>query len=675
MNITGLENSTTTTALHRVQRLYLPEGDMDRRCDELIDFCQRTGTQEVLLFTTSYDLKPSFQPVSELQAYADQLRPRMERLRHAGLVVDINVLQTLGHIYFPLAMQEQFPFQRRVYLDGKVSTEGACPLCGELRQWIIASYRIWASLAPRVIFVDDDFRTNMQGISCVCPLHLNRISALAGREVAREEVSAAVYSGSFPAPEVRQHYFDATTTGLADLSTIIRECVAAIDPNIRLGVMTAHQPWGAIGTDWAPILKALSGHRPPLVRPQSPMYSEGFLRDMPVAFTNPSRQRAVLPADSECWPEIESYPYGPHARSAQTSLVHAAVLVAQGFNHLAVNVFDMYGTAMSTDAALITLWEQRRNFLDRLHALVPEGQPPLGISVVNHANLLRVQRVQNKDLFGSHALANRLPNLGLPMTDSGEGPWRLAVGDDVLALTDAEIDRLLSSGLLMDATAASALAVRGFAARIGVEVGAAIAADDLGYEEFVPAGEVGESPGTRFPLRSYIAPGDWRSLRATVPSARALSHIRNWQQAQMGPGLLLTENHTGERFGVVAFSGGGNRVLMENRLRAEQIRTATTWIARRDLPLVCDPVAAYLWPIVTHAGNGRLLALITNLSTDVVDVIPVIVARDPEGAVVQLDDHGDLRTIPATFKGTRGTARAWDIQCTLVPLATTAVLL
>jgi hypothetical protein len=628
-SIGATESTAIGGHLHHILRIHLPLDMAEQRTGEVIDYCRRTGCQEVLLFTTSYDHAPSFQSLEEIGKYMQAILPQVERLRQAGVIISGNVLQTLGHVYFPMALQKQFPFQRRVFADGHVSTEGACPLCPNLRAWVSGAYKIYAGLRPPVLFVDDDYRTMMAGgMSCFCPLHLKRIGELAGRAVTREEVVGAVLGDAWPAPELRRHYYTATTAGFVGLAEEIRRAVDSVSPETRVGLMTANWPTGVQGVDVPQVLKALAGPHRPMVRPQIPGYSEAFIRDAAPAFLNPIRMRAALPDNVEYWPEIENYQYSLYAKSARCTLAQMAVCVLNGFNHLALNVFDMFGSPLGDSKLLIELLESNRGFLDRVHTLVPEGSRPRGINVFEHPKQLLVRRAAGSlgRLLNSDAVSRRLPVLGLPVTAGTPSPWQMLTGDDVLALDDAALDTLLARGALMDTTAAQALALRGRAGRIGVTVGDAIPLDELGYEQFSDTTMSPLLRGRCFPLRPLVQGGDWRRLAATT-AARTASEIRNYRRDVVGPALLLTENTKGERFGVLAFSGGGDRHLMENLMRPEQLRNTLAWIARRPLPVCAHYDAPYLWPILNHAADGRLVIGLINLATDAYDTLPLIFDR------------------------------------------------
>ena len=642
----------TGEPLHHILRIHLPEECMDRRTAEVMDYCRRTGCSEVWLFTSSYDLSPSFAPIDEIARYCDLLRTAMRRFRAEGIEPAINVLQTLGHVYFPMELQEDFPFQRRVSSDGRLSREGACPLCPRLREWVVESYSLYADLKASTIWVDDDYRSAMQGLTCFCDLHLDRIGAMAGRSVTREDVVGALKDPTWPASGLRRFYHDATTAGFCELAEVIRTTVHERSPGTRIGLMAASLPAGTMGMDIARIAKTLAGDSRPLLRPQMPMYSEGFLRDMPRSLIATDQMRAMLPDEVEHYPEIENYTYTGYSNSSQFSFVKIATQVLMGFDHIAVNAFPMFGTSLElADGRLIETLERKKGFLDRLHQLVPEGSPPIGLRLYRRPENSLVHRVSAeasdnyREWMDPKVLAGRLPNLGLPVTWGRESPWVFLSGDDVLSLDDGELDALLKSGAVMDVRAAEALGLRGMDNRIGAKIGGPIPRDEIGYEHY---GRTGMSPvfgGECSPLHALSVDGDWKYMTAVTASSVAASSIFNYRRVCVAPALLLTENADGERFAVLACEGTSDRLVVENPMRAEQLRNTFAWVARRPLPVAMH-AGPYLWPIVNRTAEGATVLGIVNLSTDTYTELAVLWGGDSiPCSIRRLSDIGELDRI------------------------------
>lgn len=635
--------------LHHILRIYIPRGYEKQRTADILDYCRRTGCSDVLFFTTSYDAQPSFISLDEITVDVERLRIVADQLRDAGIGVNINILQTLGHVYYPRAMQQEFPFQRRVTQDGCESTAGACPLCSNLREWVIGSYSLYASLKPQILFVDDDYRTVLHGLTCFCDLHLKRMSGIVGHAVTRQDVVAAIKDPNWPAARLRVVFHEVNTRGLCELARHIRDAVHAVSPETRIGLMACRPPAGELGMDITQIIQELAGTHRPLVRPQSGMYSEGFLRDMPKYFMEPDWLRAITPDEIEHYPEIENYNYSCYAKSAQCTFVQMAAQVLMGFNHLALNVFDMYSSPFADNEALISLMERRRSFLNALHSLIPEGRRPLGIETFVQPNNPLINRVSTPagdsvdTWLDWKVIAGRLPCLGLPMTHSGHSPWLFLSGDDVLGLSDHDLDSLLRQGAVIDVKAAQALALRGQSTRIGVRVDEPIVLDDLGYEEFIDPQLSIRWHGRCFPLRPLVADGDWHRLIDLTGKGRMASVIRNFRKEIIGPALLLTENGNGERFAVLAFAGNGDRHLIENLMRGEQLRETFAWVARKPLPIVLTEENPYLWPIINYTADGRVVLGVINLSSDTYDSVSVKTAPDSISHNVHvLDETGCL---------------------------------
>ncbi len=671
-------SGTSLPSLHHILRIFVPRGCEDTKTAEIIAYADRTGCSEVLLFTSSYDTQPSFIDLSEVRADVARFEIIASRLRDAGIVFSVNVLQTLGHVYFPRDLDSAFPFQRRVYSDGSESMEGACPLCSGLREWVRETYGLYAGLKPGILFVDDDYRPFMQGLSCFCRRHLEQVSDVMGRPVTRSEIVAALRDTTWPADPVRHAFYEVTTKGLCDLAETIREAVHDVSTMTRVGLMVCRPPAGALGMDIARVAEALAGPHRALVRPQSGMYGEGLMRDMPHHFSEPDWLRAVLPSEVEHYPEIENYPYTGYGKSAQCTFVQMATQVLMGFDHLALNIFDVHGAPFADHETLIGLLQKRRGFLDALHDLIPEGTRPRGIEAFVHPGNPLNHRVSTRagdqpvEWLDHKTIAGRLPCLGLPVTHAGPCPWLLLSGDDVLAATDEQIDNLLQRGAVMDAKAADALAIRGFAQRIGVRVGEPIPLDDLGFEAFIDAGINPSLHGRCFPLRALVRGGDWRRLEDLTGYGRPASVIRNFRGDDVGPAVLLSENASGERFAVLAFCGDGERGLIENQSRAEQMRQSFAWVARRPLPVTTRHQAPYLWPILNRAKDSRWVLGIVNLSTDSYTRLPLRFAPDLTSCRIhRLNDEGHMVDVDVEVKG----AGCVTLRCGLAPMALAVFLL
>ncbi len=614
--------SSANTPYRQILRTYLPVHSAERRIQDTLEYCRRTGCRDVLLFTTNYDEEPSFKSVEEVQAYTESvLKPATRRFREAEITVGINVMQTLGHCYFPddLEYRKTFPFQRRITAEGRNDRGGACPLDIGLREWVRKTYSVYAGIHADYIFVDDEFRTMLRdGMTCFCPLHLKKIEELAKVGTVTIEAVAKALWHDLDSP-LRKAYFEATTQGLAEMAAIIRSAVKAIAPETRLGLMTQVFPQATTGIDYEKILKALSGNERPLVRPQTSLYAEIYLHHFAAAAINPSIFRAVLPKNTEHYAEIENYPYGTWAKSNAMTIAQIYALLLQGFMKQAVNFCSMFMRPFEEMQSLIDAQVSERPRFEALARLIPDGNAPVGVYNYAHLHELQTRQVSDPvDYLKGHALALALPNLGIPLGTDPDAPWIMLTGDALRKAAPDQIDSLLNRGALMDVQALQTLTELGFGDRIGIRIVRELESDEVGFEEFTEPDGL-DRVLHRFPLQAFLYPnqGHWYELTATEP-CQAWSVVRNFRGDLMTPALLARENAAGERFGVLAFTGDASNHWMANRDRARQLRMFFEWQARTPLPLAVKENSPYCWTIVNRDKEGRLVAGIINTSSDTI---------------------------------------------------------
>ena len=246
--------------MKHILRYHIRECLANERIADLEKYCERTGCRELLLFTGSYDFQPSFVSLEDLKSYAASMAIWMEEFNKSGIAVNINVLQTLGHVNFPLSDSRQFPFQRRVDWAGNEGGGGACPLDKELSEYVVEIYRTFAVLKPSVIYVDDDFRSHIGGLCCFCDEHLKRIGEILGRAISRSDLCTEMLKTNSTEPNTfRRAFHQAQVDGLCQLSESIRKNVAEVSPNTRLGLMIARIPLGLWGHDFLAVGACFGG--------------------------------------------------------------------------------------------------------------------------------------------------------------------------------------------------------------------------------------------------------------------------------------------------------------------------------------------------------------------------------------------------------------------------------
>ena len=636
---------------HHLLRIYIPAERRDETLAEVLRYCVRTGCREVLLFTTSYNRQPSFTSLLSIDNYVQAVMlPSAEALRASGIIVSVNVLQTIGHVCFPKSTEAEFPFQRAVKQNGKPSPAGACPLCPNLRAWAAAAYRLYASVKPRILFSDDEFRTlDGNGLSCFCDRHLAQYAEQTGHAISREEMVAALTGHTEDDLRLRRVFRSVNTAGYCELASALRDAVHAVSPETRVGVMSSSFPNCSLGCDNDRVIHAFAGQERPFFRPQIDMYGEWVTpRFLPFNLLQPSRHRAVLSPNIEYYPEIENYLYTAYSKSDRCTTTQMAAQLLLGFSRLAVNFVGEPALARFSDIeGLVARLSRARRYFDALAALVPDGRRPLGVQIVEHPETTVVQRIapDRRDIpqawCDAKKFAHQLPALGLPVTHGVDSRWQLITGEDVRAYASAALDRLLSRGAMLDVRAAGALIDMGYGDRIGVGVGRELEHEEMAHECF-------ESPAFNPSTHGQITlpVGSLRMVEPHAENARAISRIYDYTGQAVTPGVILTENAARERFAILPWDGAAE--VHYTACRAEQLREVFAWIGRRRLPLCTHPRQPYLMPILTQAADGRMVAGIINLSTDTYNGIQLLWGgKQPPRKMFVLTQQGKER--PASF--------------------------
>ena len=176
-----------------VLRYFLPVENHASRFKQLVNFLERTGIRRVILFTGSFVEESAFFPLDYYQEHAKILSQYIPTLKQMGVEIGINMLNTMGHVYY--ANDGEFDFTRALNQDGEPSTGWSCLMDDHLHEYIKKQYSFYAELKPDTIFLDDDVRyVKLNGLSCFCDKHLTAISKKLNKDITREQVKQELFS-------------------------------------------------------------------------------------------------------------------------------------------------------------------------------------------------------------------------------------------------------------------------------------------------------------------------------------------------------------------------------------------------------------------------------------------------------------------------------------------------
>ena len=264
-----------------------------------------------------------------------------QTLGAAGIVAGFQQGVTLGH-GFSAAPDGGFVFSDEAYqvdVDGN-RTAFLCPTSPE----VLAQEERFAETYVRLgrlesFWLDDDLRLGLyknRAAGCWCPRCLARLNAKAGADYTREAFVKRLDSSAAHDP-IRAVWSAFKAESLAGYAAAARRGAKRANPNVRLGYQAVSSASIACGTDYRPILEALSdGFRDAVgIRP-----GDGFYDDRNSAWELPKKLLDVAREAERCraypgWRgsvvyEQENYPHFAMQKSAESVVKEGALALAAG---------------------------------------------------------------------------------------------------------------------------------------------------------------------------------------------------------------------------------------------------------------------------------------------------------------------------------------------------------
>jgi hypothetical protein len=403
-------------------------------------------------------------------------------------------------------------------------------------------------------------------------------------------------------------------TAWVNLAKEIHQAVTSISPETRVGFMGANFPVGNFGMDWKRVAEVLAGTHRPLFRPQICNYNDHLdLHQLPQLLHNPLIIRKAFGDSIEYCPEIENYTYTSWVKSVQMTIESMNWCYLYGFDHLLLNIFDMFNSPLDENADLITVLESNKKWFEVLRQIGQESTASMGIAMPISPSLCEVRRGPislEKGFFDWNPFDLWLPLLGLPIGYEWEtSPWVLLQGDSVLAWTDDQIRELLQRGFLMDREAAQCLIYRGFGSDLGMDIGELLPSDFCGMEYFKDETFCGPFVGRYQPMRAFCGTPKFRKMIPRTSEWKAVSVLLNPAGQEVTPMVAVRETSNGTRMGFLNFTSRDPWPVFCHNRRQTQLRLVAEWIARKPLPVaILDQPNVY--PIRLQGKDRDILAIL-----------------------------------------------------------------
>ncbi|WP_037605031.1 hypothetical protein [Streptacidiphilus rugosus] len=529
---------------------------------ELVRACEQAGVDEVVLLTGAEEAFAGHLVGAEEDAWFEAVSLARGVLGAAGLEVSLNPWVTVGHADRGRhGTLEKLGFAPMVSPYGEVAAAQASFACPHWREWIVAHYGRFAELGFRVLWLEDDFRYHnhapLRWGGGFEPLMLERFAALAGREVAREELVAALTAPGEPHPWrglLQRVWREAQLEVAQEVAAEVgrRSCGRS-----RLGLMSSGLDAASVeGRDWAALYAALAVGGRAVQRPHFAPYSESPGKELSRQIWSLELQRALRPAWVTSEPEIENWPHTAWSKSDTQTWSELVAAQLAGSDALLLNVHPMNGRRAGRFPAVTGLLRRSRPALDWVAERYERDRRTLGVGLAFRQDAAAHVHSTGDSLHGLAVdpgpVADLLLRYGVPVTAAPGAPVQALCGQTAWAVDDDEMLALLGGGLLLDGVAAEALTRRGFGALLGLDAAALVDREqrdspDIYAEEHVLLDD-GEARGEVLsvnvqPALARLAPG---------PDTEVWTEIRTPSGLPWGAGRTAFRNRLGGRVAVLA---------------------------------------------------------------------------------------------------------------------------
>jgi len=461
-----------------ILRRTIPPWNWRSNLDELKDMCQKYRIDEVCIKIDTGTFSHYFPSEKWLLDYQEILLSVRDELAAIGVNYSLNPNVTQGHSDRGRRIDRLHPDWPMVTgADGTHATDCACNSSPGWREYFQRQWTIYAETRPAVIWIEDDVRTfghGPVGQGCYCSEHMRRFNEKHGTSYSREELNARIMAPGAPDP-LRNEWIELLGEITAEMVQLAEKTVHAVSPETIIGLMSSGPSRHATeGRDWQLLHRKMSGPtaRPVASRPPLGSYSEQGLTGITYTANQTRLTRLAfggLPTLEEG--EIENYPYTGYSKSNTFLRLQNSVAIGSGCAALTMNLFDHCGTSMAATEDILQAIANDKDYLGALkNRLQPVGKNR-GIGLYYHpdsAKLKQLGGANNAQNLSGETLnaAELLGILGFALTFE-PAPVTVLTGQDIRCASEKEIERLLGSAVLVDATAFITLSEMGYEELLG----------------------------------------------------------------------------------------------------------------------------------------------------------------------------------------------------------------
>ena len=501
-----------------------------------------------------------------------------------GIEVAIWIGETLGHgglTHETSSKDNKKNFVEMVNTDGEVKATVRCPLDKDFQKNLESIFKKAASTGVKLILIDDDFRLSQHGdkLCCLCELHMEKIRAILGEDISREELCEKAFSGK--ANKYRDAFLKANGDSLRDLAHSIRNAVDEVDKSVNLALCSCHCMWDADDADPLELTEIFRGENKGVLRLHgAPYWAAKGNYKLPVVMEI-ARMFASFCKDSgyELMCEGDAYPRPRYNIPSAHVELHDAIMRADASSSGNLKYMFDYVSSPSYEKGYVERHIRKLPLMKATEAVFAEGEQN-GVRIVIEPHLLRdsnldITKPNIQSPFPTAAIM--LGSCGIPTTFTDRGICRAIFGESIKRIPNDD----LGGGIFLDAISAYILTER------GIDVGLADGIDTM-KKSFVKTkiNRISSADGNEI---ATVIKSDCSMLFANVKNtAEPLLYAEINGEKKLY--LYRYENASGERFLVSMLDGTylpRDSGLFHSYLLQSALSDGVEWISQKKLLVSC----------------------------------------------------------------------------------------
>ncbi len=431
---------------------------------KLIAFCEEARVDDVMVFVNVEELNTGHMDEAEQDVWLGLLTRIKPLLQERGITLSVNHWHSIMHADLGKHFRADQPFRAMVDPGGNAASLCVCPLDESWRAYIARIYARYAALSPDTVWVEDDLRYHnhdpLHWGGCFCDEHMRRFSARAGHPLTREAFVSGLLAPGEPSP-YRQIWLDECRTGLEGAASAIEKAVHAVDPGVKIGLMSS-VPYvhSAEGRNWKALLTAFSGKQNlPVSRIHLPAYQELVPWKYLQAFHMVSLvNRALLAPETLVYPELENYPYSRFSKSRMFTRFQLLSSLALNLSGMTIDLFDLNGRGIIEQDGFGPMLREVKPVLNAMNKSCVFSKPRQGVCVLIDERASYHLRTKGgaemEELYPEEVFwAGLLPAMGVPMyigtkPEDAQGVCAIS-GQYFCNLTTAQIKTLFEENFVL----------------------------------------------------------------------------------------------------------------------------------------------------------------------------------------------------------------------------------